>query len=81
MGDSCVTTSPSGRRTAVHTLCGARIITPSMTACPPIKGSSPLSSTGMSCRWVATRQNWWIRLRSIISLLSGSGGLLAESVC
>ena len=36
--NSCVFTwiVPSGRRTAVATLPGERIITPSMTACPPM---------------------------------------------
>src|SRR4051812_5722920 len=55
---SSVTISPDGLRTATQKLWGDRIITPSITACPPIKVvSSPLSKTGSSCICANRRTN------------------------
>src|SRR5580704_8693531 len=53
-GSLMVTTSPEGLRQAIAQACGERIITPSSTACPPTRVSSPLSSAGKSC--TATRK-------------------------
>src|SRR5271165_4675454 len=53
-GSLKVTTSPEGLRQAIAQACGERIITPSSTACPPTRVSSPLSSAGKSC--TATRK-------------------------
>src|ERR1700688_3742725 len=48
-GSLWVTISPEGLRTAMPQACGERIITPSSTACPPTRVSSPLSKAGKSC--------------------------------
>ena len=64
---SCVTIWPSGLRTATQYECGVRIITPSMTAWPPIKGSSPLSRTGRSWLWAHSLANCRIRRNMIFS--------------
>src|SRR5580700_1414581 len=53
-GSLMVTTSPDGLRQAMAQACGERIITPSSTACPPTRVSSPLSRAGRSC--TATRK-------------------------
>src|SRR5262249_4722702 len=42
---------------AIPQACGERIITPSITACPPTRVSSPLSRAGSSCRAARKRRN------------------------
>src|SRR6266550_3920319 len=55
-GSLMVTTSPEGLRQAIAQACGERIITPSSTACPPTRVSSPLSRAGRSCSAVRNRR-------------------------
>src|SRR5258708_20879519 len=46
----CVAISPGAFLTAIPQACGDRIMTPSSTACPPIRASSEaLSSAGSTC--------------------------------
>src|ERR1039458_8910948 len=57
-GSECVEMVPSGLRTEIPQACGERIITPSSTACPPTRVSSPLSSAGRSWTAVMKRRYW-----------------------
>src|SRR5271170_4072118 len=56
-------TSPDGLRQAIPQAWGDRIITPSSTACPPTRVSSPPSSAGSNC--TATRKRDHVRQNCI----------------
>src|SRR5580704_1811125 len=63
-GSLCVTISPEGLRTAMPQACGERIMTPSSTACPPTRVSSPLSRAGSN--WTAAKKRTFFRQRRIV---------------
>src|ERR1700738_4058147 len=63
-GSLMVTTSPDGLRQAMAQACGERIITPSSTACPPTRVSSPLSRAGSN--WTAAKKRKFCRQRRIV---------------
>src|ERR1700736_3146096 len=70
-GSLRVAISPEGLRQAIAQACGDRIITPSSTACPPTRVSSPLSSAGRS--WTATRKRTKFRKeRTVFDAPEGS---------
>ena len=65
--------SPEGLRTAMPQACGERIITPSSTACPPTRVSSPLSRAGSSCTAAKKRKIFaaFLKCRIVIGCCSG----------
>src|SRR5580698_5781960 len=70
-GSLQVMTSPEGLRQAIAQACGERIITPSSTACPPTRVSSPLSSAGNN--WTATRKRTRFRKECTVIRCSRAG--------
>src|SRR6185312_11699680 len=72
----CVVISPDGLRMAMPQACGERIITPSTTAWPPTRVSSPPSRIGSSCRDTRKRRNG---RQYLIVWLDDSSGLQMQT--